>query len=31
MRAARSIFGGVLDMEEPHRTTFLRYMVTQGL
>jgi hypothetical protein len=29
--AARSFVGGILDLEEPHRTTFLRYMVAQGL
>ena len=29
--AARAFVGGVLDLEEPHRTTFLRYMVAQGL
>ena len=29
--AARSFVEGVLDLEEPHRTTFLRYMVVQGL
>ncbi len=29
--AARAIIGGVLALEEPHRATFLRYMVVQGL
>jgi hypothetical protein len=29
--AARSFVRGVLDLEEPHRTTFLRYMVSQGV
>jgi hypothetical protein len=28
--AARSFVGGVLQLGEPHRTTFLRYMVSQG-
>jgi hypothetical protein len=30
-RAARSFVGGILDLEDPHRTTFLRYMVSQGV
>ena len=30
-RAARNFVGGILDLEEPHRATFLRYMVVQGL
>jgi hypothetical protein len=29
--AARSFVGGILALEDPHRTTFLRYMVAQGL
>ena len=29
-RAARDFVGGILDLEEPHRSTFLRYMVVQG-
>ena len=29
--AARSFVGGILALEEPHRTTFLRFMVAQGL
>ena len=29
--AARAFVGGILDLEEPHRATFLRYMVAQGL
>ena len=29
--AARSFVGGILDLGEPHRSTFLRYMVAQGL
>jgi hypothetical protein len=29
--AARAFIGGVLELEEPHRATFLRYMVAQGL
>jgi hypothetical protein len=29
--AARAFIGGVLDLDEPHRATFLRYMVAQGL
>ena len=29
--AARSFVDGVLALEEPHRTTFLRYMVAEGL
>ena len=29
--AARAFIGGVLDLEDPHRATFLRYMVAQGL
>jgi hypothetical protein len=29
--AARAFIGGVLDLEEPHRANFLRYMVVQGL
>ncbi len=29
--AAGQFVGGVLDLEEPHRATFLRYMVVQGL
>jgi hypothetical protein len=28
--AARSFIGGILHLEEPHRATFLRYMVAQG-
>ena len=29
--SARSFVGGILALEDPHRTTFLRYMVAQGL
>jgi len=29
--AARAFIGGVLDLEEPHRANFLRYLVVQGL
>jgi hypothetical protein len=29
--AARSFVGGILELGEPHRTTFLRYMVVQGV
>jgi hypothetical protein len=29
--AARSFVAGILDLGEPHRSTFLRYMVAQGL
>ena len=29
--AARSFVGGILDLGEPHRSTFLRYMIAQGL
>ena len=29
--AARAFIGGVLDLEEPHRANFLRYMLVQGL
>jgi hypothetical protein len=29
--AARSFVGGILALDDPHRTTFLRYMVAQGL
>ena len=29
--AAKAVIGGVLALEEPHRATFLRYMVVQGL
>ena len=29
-RAARNFVGAILDLEEPHRATFLRYMVVQG-
>jgi hypothetical protein len=29
--AARSFVGGILALEDPYRTTFLRYMVAQGL
>jgi hypothetical protein len=29
--AARAFIGGVLDLQDPHRATFLRFMVAQGL
>ena len=29
--AARSFVGGILDLGEPHRSTFRRYLVAQGL